>query len=144
MAKLLGLHDPKFDEGYDAIAAANDPDAAVKGEALVRDAEAKFVEKTTDEWMNVLDAAGVPCGPLQFTEELTKDEQAIANGYIVDMEHSLIGSLKTYGPPLKMSETPLQAGRPAPALGEHTEEILSDIGYETARIDELRQQGVTR
>ena len=144
MAELLDIHDPRFDEGYDPIEAANDPNAAAEGEKLVKEAELKFREKTTEEWLHLLDEAGIPAGPLHFTEEMTKDEQAIANGYIVDLDHSLVGSMKMYGPPLKMSETPLEVQGPAPALGEHTDEILSSIGYASEQIKGLRESGVTR
>ena len=144
MAQLLGIHDPRFDEGYDPIEAANDPNAAAEGEKLIEEAESRFREKTTKEWLHLLDDAGIPAGPLHFTEEMTKDEQAIANGYIVDLDHSLVGGMKMYGPPLKMSETPLEVQRPAPALGEHTDEVLSSIGYTSEQIKDLRESGVTR
>ena len=142
MAELLDIHDPRFDEGYDPIEAANDPNAAAEGEKLVKEAELKFREKTTEEWLHLLDEAGIPAGPLHFTEEMTKDEQAIANGYIVDLDHSLVGSMKMYGPPLKMSETPLVAKLPAPALGEHTDQILESLGYTVEDIQELRSSKI--
>ena len=144
MAELLSIYDPRFDEGYDPIEAANDPNAETEGEKLVKEAELKFREKTTEEWLRLLDEAGIPAGPLYFTEEMTKDEQAIANGYIVELDHSLVGKMKMYGPPLKMTETPLEVQGPAPALGEHTDEVLSSIGYTPEQIEVLRKSGVTR
>jgi crotonobetainyl-CoA:carnitine CoA-transferase CaiB-like acyl-CoA transferase len=143
MAALLGLYDPRFEEGFDPLRAANDPVMQAKGEELVRQAQALFQEKTTDEWLHILDAAGVPCGPLQFIEEMTENDQAIANGYVVELEHSLVGHMKMYGPPLRMSDTPLKALRAAPALGEHTGEILASVGYTPEEIERLRQEGVT-
>ena len=70
---------------------------------------------------------GIPAAEVLFTEETSRLEQVKANGLIVELEHSLAGKYRTVGPVLKMSETPLQAKLPAPALGEHTDEILLSL-----------------
>ncbi len=86
----------------------------------------------------------MPCGPVRFVEELIDDEQVLANDLVVELEHSLAGELKMVGPILKMSETPLMAQRASPALGEHTSEILGQLGYSDDEIQKLREDGITR
>lgn len=139
MSEILGLNDIRFQEGHD-------PSEAVPeeyGQELVTKAEAIFREKTTQEWVKVLDAAKVPCGPVLFLEELVDFEQVRANGYMVEVEHPLLGPVKTVGATVKMSETPLSAARSSPTLGQHTDEILSHLGYSSERIEGLRSKGVT-
>ncbi len=95
------------------------------------------------EWLGVLDAAGVPAGPLRFTEELLDDEQVQSNDLVVELEHSLVGTVRMVGPIIKMSETPLEARAASPALGQHTEEVLGALGYSAAEVRRLREEGVT-
>ncbi len=140
LAAVLGLEDIRFQPGYDP----KSEEARVFGEELVKKAEAIFLEKTVDQWLQVLDRAGVPAGPVRFTEELMADEQVLANDLVVELEHSRAGRLKMVGPFVKMSETPLKAVRPSPALGEHTDEVLSELGYSAEEIRRLKELGVTR
>jgi formyl-CoA transferase len=111
---------------------------------LVKDAEAVLLQKTTDEWLELFDAGGVPAGPLKFTQELLDDPQVVANDLQVDVEHSLVGTVRTVGAPLQMSETPLAVQGASPALSEHTDEILASIGLSSEEIALLRDEGVVR
>ncbi len=140
MADALGLRDIRFEPGYDP----NSEEARIFGDDLTAKATALFREKTTDEWVALLDAAGVPCGPMKFTEELLDDEQVLANDLVVELEHSLAGPMKMVGPVLRMSDTPLEARSASPALGQHTDEVLVSIGYSPEDIQGLRDRGVTR
>jgi formyl-CoA transferase len=140
LANALGLEDIRFQPGYDP----RSEEAKTFGEQLVKKAEELFREKTVDEWLALLDKAGVPAGRVRFTEELIADEQVIANDLVVELEHSLAGKLKMVGPLLKMSGTPLKARSASPALGEHTDEILGALGYTAEEIQQLRDTGVTR
>ena len=119
-----------------------DPEALRAREALVGQAEAIFAAKTTEEWLPILDAAGVPAGPLRFTEELLDDEQVIENNYVVSVDHPLMGPVRMAGPMIQMSETPLAVQGPSPTLGQHTDDVLRELGYDDARIDDLRARGV--
>ena len=140
MADAVGLHDIRFEPGYDPTS-----EKSIEfNERLLEKARLIFLEKTVDEWLAVLDEAGVPAGPLRFVEELPTNEQVIANDLAVELEHSLLGKVTMVGPPFSMSESPLEATRASPALGEHTAEILSELGYDADRIQHLRDEGVTR
>lgn len=139
VSDLLQLDDIRFAAGYDP---ASD-EAIAFSEKLVKRAEAAFREKTVDEWLALLDEAGVPAGPVRFAEELIDDEQVIANGGVVELEHSLAGKLKMVGPLLNMSETPLEPTAASPALGEHTSEILGDLGYSADEVQRLKDEGIT-
>lgn len=139
MAEILGLHDIRWDDDYDATS----QEAVDFGAKLNKDAEAKLLEKTSDDWIEIFRNAKVPVIPVYVTEELPDHDQVIDNDNIVDLEHPLLGHMTMYGPTLKMSETPLHAQRSSPAFGENTDEILADLGYSEARIGELRDRGVT-
>jgi crotonobetainyl-CoA:carnitine CoA-transferase CaiB-like acyl-CoA transferase len=120
------------------------PEAREYAEGLVKQAEEIIRRKTTDEWLAIFDAAGVPAGPFKFAQELMNDPQVLANDLQVEVDHSLVGNVRMVGAPLQMSETPLAVQGPSPALGQHTEEILEALDYSTDQIDALRSEGVIR
>jgi crotonobetainyl-CoA:carnitine CoA-transferase CaiB-like acyl-CoA transferase len=140
MAEILGLRDIRFEEGYDA----RTTESRAFGEQLALRRAELMKEKTTEEWLEIFDRAGVPVSPVYYTEELVEHEQVAANENVVELEHSLLGPLTMYGPTLKMNETPLRAQRAALALGEHTDDILSGLGYTAEQIEALRRDEVTR
>ena len=134
---VIGLHDIRFDEGYDQ----HSQEAAEFGERLMRDAEAVFHGKTNAEWLALLDAAGVPAGPVRFVEELFDHPQVAANNFAVDVNHRDLGTVRMAGPLVNFSDTPLQAGD-LPALGEHTDAVLAELGYPPDTIAQWRADGV--
>jgi formyl-CoA transferase len=141
MARALDLDDPRIDNpSFDPLAEENRPRLM----KLVEDTEALFNSRTTEEWLRVLDAAGVPSGPVRFTEELLDDPQTLANDLVVTVDHPLAGPVRMVGPMVKMSDTPPHVDRASPALGEHTHEILSALGYTDEQIADLAQRGITR
>ncbi len=140
MADALDLYDIRFEPGYDPFS-----ERAIKfGDELNAKAEALFLTKTTSEWIAHLDRVGVPCGPVLFVEELVEHPQVQANEMVVELQHSKVGPVKMFGPILRMSETPLKAKSAAPAMGEHTDEVLRSLGYAAEDIARLRRDGVTR
>ena len=79
--------------------------------------------------------------PLKFVEEMVFDEQAIANGMIVEHEHPIAGTVRTAGPIFKMSDSPTSADTSSPMLGEHTSDVLYEIGYSSSEIETLIESG---
>ena len=137
---VLGLEDIRFDPDYQR----DSPEALAYGEELTLKGEKLFGQRTTTEWLATLDAAGVPAGPVRFTEELLEDPQILANGLVTNLEHQLAGKVSMAGPLISMSETPLGAKSASPALGQHTDDLLTELGYAPAQIRKLKYLGVTR
>lgn len=95
-------------------------------------------KKTTKEWQGILDAAGVPNGPINTVDKVIEDPQVNARNMIVEIEHPVAGKTKIPGVAIKMSETQGQVHSPAPILGQHTDEILKDfLGYSENEIKKL-------
>ena len=99
------------------------------------------MEKTTDEWLSVFDAAGVPAAPVRAVSELFDDPQVRANDLVVDFHHPAAGAVSMIGPVIQMAKTPSAVLRPPPTLGQHNEEVLAEIGYSAEEIVKLRETG---
>jgi len=106
---------------------------------ILRDA---FRSKPLDEWKVRLTDAGIPFGAQQKLSEVIKDPQARANNCFVPFEHPVYGPTEVLANPMNMSETPSSVRLPAPEFSQHTEEILSELGYSWEDIAELKQQQV--
>lgn len=111
-------------------------------EALVEVLEHYFTSKTTDQWVTLLNAAGIPAGPVSSIAEMHQDPQAIAREMITSVEHPRAGTVNTIGTPVKFHGTPGGVKRAAPVFGENTREILHNAGYSPAQIDALIDSGV--
>jgi formyl-CoA transferase len=99
--------------------------------------------KTKQEWINLLEAAGVPCGPINNLDEVFDNPQVNARGMRIDLPHPTGGQVRLVGSPMKMSATPPQADLPPPMLGQHTEEVLSDLlGRTPEQIAGMREKGI--
>lgn len=102
-----------------------------------------FINRPRDEWIRVLSERDVFCSPVNSARELAGDPMAIANDYVIQTSHRLFGDIRAPGYPAEFSETPASPGFTAPKLGEHTLEVLRDIGgYSEAEIAELQKSGV--
>jgi len=99
------------------------------------------VTEGRDTWIDRLDQAGVPCGPILDYEDALTTPQAIAREMTIDVDHPTLGRLRTLGTPIKMSATPLNPSRRGPMLGEHTDEVLAAAGYSGDEIEQLRYAG---
>ena len=96
----------------------------------------------TAHWVTVLNAAGVPCGPVNTIQDVFDDPQVLAQEMVMDVPHPCHGTVRMLGFPMKLSETPCQVRRPAPELGEHADEILTELGYGVTDLAALRANGV--
>ena len=109
--------------------------------ALAKTLDETFALKPTARWLEILERAGVPSGPIYSFSEVYDDPHVQARGMEVETEHATAGRVRNIGIPVKLSETPGAVRRSAPALGQHTDEILSEFGYSEAEIDQLRDSG---
>ena len=100
-----------------------------------------FAGKTRDEWMKILEDQGCIFTPIQNIGEVVADPQVMANNYIINIDHPTYGNTNTMGFPWDFSETPASWRRGAPKLGEHTEEVLLELGYSKEEISKLRDDG---
>ena len=103
---------------------------------------AAFKERTTKDWLQRLEAAGVPAGPVLSIGEMLEDPQTRARDMVVETKHQRLGAVKTIGFPVKFSETPASIDGGAPTLGQHTTEILRELGYADTDIDRLLAENV--
>jgi crotonobetainyl-CoA:carnitine CoA-transferase CaiB-like acyl-CoA transferase len=137
-AKLAGIADvaaePRFAKNAERVA---------NREALIAILMPIFAGRTTAGWIAALEAANIPCGPINSIDQVFADPQAIARGLKVAMQHPVAGTLDLVASPLRLEKTPPEYRLPPPLLGEHTDEILGnmlDLGSdERAR---LRQAGI--
>lgn len=107
---------------------------------LVRLLTERLTTRTTDEWMSLFDKAGFPAGPVLDTPQALSHPQTIARGMVVETEHPTAGKVKGLGLPIRFSNSRGDSQRPAPMLGQHTEEVLLEIGFSQQEVAKLREE----
>jgi CoA:oxalate CoA-transferase len=114
----------------------------VNADWLTAELDQTFLCQPRDHWIDALVARDVPCGPVYDYAGVAAEPQFWENGYLVDVPHPHFGSIGMVGVPVLLSETPGGVQGPAPELGQHTEEVLLDLGYTWEQLEALRIGGV--
>ncbi|MDR3083838.1 MAG: CoA transferase [Streptomyces sp.] len=138
-AEALGnpalAQDPRF---------ATNPDRVRHRDLLIPLLEGELSRRGTEEWVAAFEDAGVPCAPIRSVAEALTGPQAVARGMVAELDHPTAGRVRTVASPLHLSDTPTRIHSAPPTLGQHTEEILTEAGYDPAQIAELRARGAVR
>jgi crotonobetainyl-CoA:carnitine CoA-transferase CaiB-like acyl-CoA transferase len=137
LCRVLGLehlcHDPRFDTNGKRLGNLHDLSQLI---------EQVLVTRPTEYWVQRLEEAGLPCSPINTLDQVLNDRHVHERSMIVEIDHPRAGRVKTTGIPIRFSKTPGQLKTPPPLLGQHTDEILSSLGYGKREIDVFRKEGV--
>jgi formyl-CoA transferase len=133
LCRIAGLPELETDPRFAETQARNE-----RAAELIAILDERFAQRPLEEWLRLLEAAEIPCGPVNSYAELVEDEQVRANGYLTEVDDPRLGRMRLPGPAVQLSESPAHL-RPAPELGQHTEEVLQDLGYSWDEIARLRE-----
>ncbi len=137
LAAALGLAALPVDPSY-----RHNADRVANRDALHDLLQARFLEKSSAEWLEVLRAQAVPCAPVRSVADFVEDEQLRALGMLVSLPHPDVPDLRVVGTPLNIDGTRPTSAIPPPRLGEHTAQVLAELGYSAGEIDALSRRGV--
>ena len=136
LCRAIGREDLMDDDKF-----RNPWDRKAREEELAALLEETFSTEDTEHWLRLLDDAGVVAGPIYNMEQVYQDPQVLAREMLVDFEDPELGTIRNIGVPVKMSITPGSIRRRAPAIGEHSAEILLERGFSQEEVDVLLEEG---
>lgn len=131
VGRLALLQDPRFCDNNNRL---------LNAELIYGELAAICATRTTAEWLELCDELDIPANAVPSIEEIIEDDE-LNRGMITMAEHPVIGSYRSVGPGIKLYDTPATVRRPAPMLGEHTAEVLAEVGYDAADIAKLTESG---
>lgn len=111
-------------------------------EELIPKLQEVILTKTADEWLTLFQENNIPCGPINTLDKVFTDEQVLERQMIQEVEHPTVGIVKLLGSPIKLSDTPVTIERHPPLHGEHTEEVLLELGYDKQEIESFMEDKV--
>ena len=100
-----------------------------------------FRRRTSADWLSRFEKAGLPAGPIYNMKEVLENEQTRARNMLTEVPHQTLGNTQTLGAPVKFSRTPAEVRRGAPVLGQHTREVLTEIGFSLDEIERMEREG---
>jgi len=112
-----------------------------KGE-LIKILNEILSKKTGKEWLEILNKAGIPCGPIYKLNDMFSDPHVLSRGMVSEIEHPKAGRIKVTGVPIKFKNSPGKIRLHPPLLGENNFEILEEIGYKREEIEKFKEEGV--
>lgn len=131
----LGLPELAVDPRF-----STNPQRVINREALVPMLAPRMVTGARDHWLHALEAAGVPAGPINTLDQVYQDPQVVAREMKRELPHPMAGTVPVAASPLKFSDSPVQYQRPAPLLGQHTEQVLRErLGLSAEAIRAVRE-----
>ena len=101
-----------------------------------------LLQHTKDYWVTKLNAAKISCGPINTMADLVRDPHVQARGAIVTLDHPVHGPIRVPRSPIRLSACPAEQERAPPTIGQHTDEVLGELGLDAAAIADLRQRGI--
>ncbi|MFB0545976.1 MAG: CaiB/BaiF CoA transferase family protein [Anaerolineae bacterium] len=135
--RILGIEDTIMNDPRFATNADRNRNRA----ELIPILEGIIAKEEAEVWLERFLKAGIPCGPINYVDEILNDPHILERGAIVQLEHPLIGIVKSIGNPIHLSATPVSYRRPPPLLGQHNEEVLGWLGYGQDEIEALKERG---
>jgi formyl-CoA transferase len=108
---------------------------------LIEELEKSFAQRNAGDWIDILLAAGIPAGPILNYAQALASEHARAREAVMEIDHPIEGKVKSIGFPVKLSETKQRVRLAPPLLGQHTEEILAELGIDETIREQLRAEG---
>lgn len=135
--RATGLLELETDPRYARV-----EDRFTNREVLIEQIEAVTLTKPREYWIETLEGAGVPCAPIQSYDQVFDDEQLLAADYFWDAEHPVMGSVRHLGSAMHFSRSGTARNTSGPLLGQHTADILRDLGLDDGRISALASSGV--
>ena len=125
--------DPRFAQG---------PDRSLNRQALNAELGAAFRTRTSAEWIELLNAAGVPCGPIYSMDQVFSDPQVVATGMAATVQHETRGPIRVLAPTATLSRTPGKLERSLVSVGQDTDDVLGELGYSADDIARMKRDGI--